>query len=1458
MDVINKDQNYLNREPYGIPIAALRIEEDPGFRALQAERAKLLLTDPKHNADKISDLEHQLNLYATMRGKEFLVNDRGFLDLAPEGVPNIELDLDEDPLFHRMDVERAKLKIRDPVSNAYRIGDLEDKLNERAHELAKGLLDNELQAIEAEPEGVPLTFLRPCDDTEFSSLIIESSRLKKDPKRNATKIKELRERMSDHVYRLAREALANLRKQLDQEPEGIPLDLLPLDTDKSFKGMERELLALLAAPHRNEGNISNLRERMNGRCRELARDKMEGDCEFLDPQPEGIYLADLPLCLNEVFRSRISDRAKLKKLAPSGDEAIATLEAELNTLVHTIAKEVKLSNRAFLNSFSHGIPKELLPLDDDRNFTTMESRLRRLKCDGHRSASAVQKLEGMLQDRADDLALRILTGDRGTYLFFPEGMDAVDVPVDMDEEFSNLELQRAIVKLKAPAGWETDVKRLEDRLNGRLLELINERVKADRDFIEPDPEGIPLKDIPFDSDAEFKKLESQRRKLRRVSRRRAVDVTDLEDAMNDRIRVLARLILQDDLSLLQPEYRRIPTADLNLHNDAVFRELANRRRSAKREGDDAGRVAALEKEMDGRAQLVANDVITKDRAFLPPQPEGMYLSDLPLDIDDTFVALEGERRRRLKDPRIARRNKNVVSDIEANMSERSYELAREAFSKMRSFMDQEPEGLSLRELPLDADPIFKEAEVARYMLMRNPDHRLEDLLALENAMNQRAYEIAKDVVTKDRGFLDPEPEGVPLAELPLDTDDDFKELAQRRFQLKRKNKSSRSTDVRMLEEKMNDRVHELAREYLESCRTFLDREPEGVPLSDIPFGRDCTFTELERELLLQQKSSVGLDDRVINLQKALNNRVHELAKTLLQKERVFLDPEPLGVPLMYLPLNHDPVMNSLERRRRALRKVSKHDVDTLQQYEDEIQECVNRMAKELLAKERAFLNPTPRGISLEFLPLNEDRQLRDMENELRELRKYPTKNKKDIDALEYKMNSRVDELARDYLHNARSFLTQEPLGVPLEELPLETDEFFHETEKKYHQMKKGFATAGELRDAQERMNNRVMELAAECLKKERAFLDQNPEGIPLSDLYLSNDKNFCEMERNLRALRKQPRRNAEAIKNLEFEMNEKAHAIARRKLSDDRGYLPLELYGVPVYEVPLDSDSEFRELEVCRHNLKKNSPDSADDIDQIEEKLTARALAIAEEFVWRERAYLDPAPAGIPLQRLPLNTDELFRELELRRRQLNKEKKNNNLVLELEHQLKARTYELANALVGWQDVEFHEANKHLAQEWPRICELYPEGKSKAVMSDSTRPDEVASAPGELAYLAPFIAALSQHPPLLHRLLETRSHPGNGRYTFIFFDPNSNPVRVDIDDRVPVDARYEPKYTRVPQRSWYPLLLEKAYAKFVGGYAKLEQCTPHETLRDLTGRPVLHIPFDERLADAANIGDFRSV
>lgn len=133
---------------------------------------------------------------------------------------------------------------------------------------------------------------------------------------------------------------------------------------------------------------------------------------------------------------------------------------------------------------------------------------------------------------------------------------------------------------------------------------------------------------------------------------------------------------------------------------------------------------------------------------------------------------------------------------------------------------------------------------------------------------------------------------------------------------------------------------------------------------------------------------------------------------------------------------------------------------------------------------------------------------------------------------------------------------------------------------------------------------------------------------------------------------------------------------------------------------------------------------------------------------------------------------------------------------------------------------------------------------------------VCSAQGDVGYLAPFIAALHRFPVLLQRLLVTKATQSPGqRYTFLFFDPKSNPVEVSIDDRVPCDAHRSSCFVQSISQNWFPVLLEKAYAKFVGGYDSLDNCTPHETLHDLTGRPVSHIPFDRKLADAVNLGDY---
>ncbi|ORC80773.1 calpain-like cysteine peptidase, partial [Trypanosoma theileri] len=793
-----------------------------------------------------------------------------------------------------------------------------------------------------------------------------------------------------------------------------------------------------------------------------------------------------------------------------------------------------------------------------------------------------------------------------------------------------------------------------------------------------------------------------------------------------------------------------------------------------------------------------------------------------------------------------------------NMNDRARKLAREEFAKMRGFMDQEPEGIPLEEIDLDNDPEFKNAEVARYRLLKDPNHRPEEVARLEEAMNDRAHELAKILLANDRAFLDPEPEGVPLSELPLDTDKEFKELAMQRRKLKQSGKKGRDPELKELESKMNDRAHELAKEYLRNNRSYLDPEPEGVPLDDIALSRDPIFREMEQELIKAMKDPRASKDKLNHLKDDLNDRAHELAKELLKKERAFLRPLPLGVPLGDLPLNYDPILNPLERKRRALKSDPRGNADAIRTCEDDIQDRVNEIVKEYLDKERSFLDSEPEGVPLSELPLDADRLFHDMECDLRALKKLPAKNKKEIEELQDQMNNRAHELAKEHLQKRRAFLNPEPLGVPLSELPLNDDEKFRQLEERRLEMKKNpKTTAAELEEIEDEMNDRVKELAEEQLRRERAFLDPEPEGIPLSELPLSKDKHFREMEKKLRGLRKDPRKNAEEIKDLEYDMNDRAHELARRQLTDDRSYLPIELCGVPLTDLPLDDDEKFRELELERHNLKKDPKRNADAIRDIEDKLNDRAFEIAADYLRKEREYLDSQPEGISIDRVPLDMDREFREMEQERRRLKKDPNNKKAVLDLEERLNQRARELALNILGWQDVEFHEANKDVAEEWPRICELYPEGIREDVVPEITQPSDVCSAPGCAGCLAPFIAALGRHPPLIHRLFVSKVHPINEPYSFTFFDPNSSPVRVDIDDRIPCDSNMEPKFTRVPHRSWYPLLLEKAYAKFVGGYSKLDQCTPHETLRDLTGRPVLHIPFDERLAEAANTGDYKS-
>ena len=103
----------------------------------------------------------------------------------------------------------------------------------------------------------------------------------------------------------------------------------------------------------------------------------------------------------------------------------------------------------------------------------------------------------------------------------------------------------------------------------------------------------------------------------------------------------------------------------------------------------------------------------------------------------------------------------------------------------------------------------------------------------------------------------------------------------------------------------------------------------------------------------------------------------------------------------------------------------------------------------------------------------------------------------------------------------------------------------------------------------------------------------------------------------------------------------------------------------------------------------------------------------------------------------------------------------------------------------------------------------------------------------------FISAaniVASNPELIHRVfLDTSLAESCGCYVFRFHGTDSWDV-VTIDDRLPCGPDNKPLFARCPEDTifWLPLL-EKAYAKFVGGYDRLDKGgTVMEALEDLTG------------------------
>ena len=120
-----------------------------------------------------------------------------------------------------------------------------------------------------------------------------------------------------------------------------------------------------------------------------------------------------------------------------------------------------------------------------------------------------------------------------------------------------------------------------------------------------------------------------------------------------------------------------------------------------------------------------------------------------------------------------------------------------------------------------------------------------------------------------------------------------------------------------------------------------------------------------------------------------------------------------------------------------------------------------------------------------------------------------------------------------------------------------------------------------------------------------------------------------------------------------------------------------------------------------------------------------------------------------------------------------------------------------------------------------------------------------------SWLLGALATVASRPSLLHQLFLSVRGCHCGVYTVqLFIGDSWTPVTVD--DRLPCDASGVPLYARSahPGELWVSLM-EKAYAKLLGGYAALRIGHLPTALRALTGGLPLTVPLDVDSSEASS-------
>ncbi|GET87231.1 tb-292 membrane associated protein-like protein [Leishmania tarentolae] len=1406
------------------------------------------------------------------------------------GVPLRELGLPQDAEYVDKWLDRLQL-MEHPEENRPAIQAVEGALRGRAEELARDKLraEDELLAkhpFVARPPGAPLlASLGVPADEQFRQLAQEHAVLAEEPVRNAEPLRAVEEAMQARVAALAAldagetlRPVEAVRELLREHPMCVPYVHPDVPQDAIFSELAEKRDALLSDPERNAEPLRAVEEAMQERAvqvavqhkrrtrsqRRLSTVQMthvepEKAGEVQEQEADTVPLLSGTEVRDPYYQELMALRASLAEEGPRRDaDKIRAVEEQMKDRAVQLDKDNEraaaarervrgalLEQHPFLPKQLHGIPLEDLPLRDDDEFVDAEQEHARLAAEPVRNAEALRAAVDRMRARAEKVASVAAATEEALRERLPF-VEVGKVPLrsmglESWPEFAALQAQLEELAKDPAAAKGPEARRLEkammdlaklrayDEAAATQCDAVKEADLHDRfPFLPEEPvPGMPLAEAELMADPEFRTLANALEDLRRSPHTSPQALRAAEEALAGRAAEAAATKLrateeaQARYPFLSKRVAGVPLSELPLAHDELFQALVAQRAPLLREPEaNAQPLRAVEDQLRSRAAVLAgakekldaihaadNDEVRARNPFLPYNDVcGVPLRELGLPQDAEYVDKWLDRLQLMEHPE---ENRPAIQAVEGALRGRAEELARD---KLRAedellakhpFVARPPGAPLLASLGVPADEQFRQLAQEHAVLAEEPVRNAEPLRAVEEAMQARVAALAAldagetlRPVEAVRELLREHPMCVPYVHPDVPQDAIFSELAEKRDALL-SDPERNAEPLRAVEEAMQERAVQVAVQHKRRTRSqrrlstvqmthvepekageVQEQEADTVPLLSGTEVRDPYYQELMalRASLAEEGPRRDADkiraveeqmkDRAVQLDKD-NERAaaaRERVRGALLEQHPFLPKQLHGIPLEDLPLRDDDEFVDAEQEHARLAAEPVRNAEALRAAVDRMRARAEKVASVAAATEEALRERLPfvevgkvplRSMGLESWP-----EFAALQAQLEELAKDPAAAKgpearrlekammdlAKLRAYDEAAATQCDAVKEADLHDRFPFLPEEPVpGMPLAEAELMADPEFRTLANALEDLRRSPHTSPQaLRAAEEALAGRAAEAAATKLRAtEEAqarypFLSKRVAGVPLSELPLAHDELFQALVAQRAPLLREPEANAQPLRAVEDQLRSRAAVLAGAKEKLDaihaadndevrarNPFLPYnDVCGVPLRELGLPQDAEYVDKWLDRLQLMEHPEENRPAIQAVEGALRGRAEELARDKLRAEDELLAKhpfvaRPPGAPLlASLGVPADEQFRQLAQEHAVLAEEPVRNAEPLRaVEEAMQARVAALA-ALDAGETLRPVEAVRELLREHPMcVPYVHPDVPQDAIFSE---------------------------------------------------------------------------------------------------------------------------------------------